>query len=573
MRGRQPSGPEYVESLPGSEQAKQRLRVILETMTGAYGVAEACRRLDISEPRFYQLRAELLQAAIERLEPRPAGRPRQGAAEAASDVAALEARVNELETELRAAQLRQEIAVAMPHLVQEPAQPEKKNARAAETPSPAGLVEEAQEVAASGGNAENVMTPPVVLTDAQGKAPTASEAQHLERLQDSFAMRSLPAAARRRRRGRQQRQATLRRAIRRDVVDFYHWLHQRGSTLEQAAQRLCLTPRTLRQWHRRYQPEPARPSPLGRPAARSDQGIRQAVVDFIKHQGPGIGVPSLLAQFPDLARAELAELVQRYRRVLHERYPTCQRVVHWCVPGRAWAIDWAEPSERRRALPAIDGHYPYLLAVRDLASGYQLCWWPVPQTTSASAIEILAKLFAEHGQPLVMKSDNGPSFRSQDMKDFLERAGVFSLFSPPHWPGYNGAIEAAIGSLKTRTANAAARQGRAGCWSSADVEAARLQANTSRPRRLHGRTPTAVWTEHISVPSIERARFELAVQRHRYLARAELNMEQDEILDHWQNGRLDRKAIQRALVEHDYLLFKGRRLPLRIKRGKVTFFG
>jgi hypothetical protein len=72
---------------------------------------------------------------------------------------------------------------------------------------------------------------------------------------------------------------------------------------------------------------------------------------------------------------------------------------------------------------------------------------------------------------------------------------------------------------------------------------------------------------------VERARFELAVQRHRYLARAELNMDQDEILDHWQNGRLDRKAIQRALVEHDYLLFNGRRLPLMNKPGKVTFFG
>src|SRR5580704_10719277 len=106
-----------------------------------------------------------------------------------------------------------------------------------------------------------------------------------------------------------------------------------------------------------------------------------------------------------------------------------------------------------------------------MASGYQLCWLPVLQPTTAVASAVLAKLFAEHGPPLVLKSDNGSSFRSQGMKDFVERAGVFSLFSPPHWPGYNGAIEAAIGSLKTRTANAAARQGRAGFWTSADVEA------------------------------------------------------------------------------------------------------
>jgi hypothetical protein len=38
----------------------------------------------------------------------------------------LQARVAELETELKAAQLRQEIAAAMPHVVQAPAEPEKK---------------------------------------------------------------------------------------------------------------------------------------------------------------------------------------------------------------------------------------------------------------------------------------------------------------------------------------------------------------------------------------------------------------------------------------------------------------
>jgi transposase-like protein len=125
MRGRQPSGPEYVASLPGSEQAKQRLQVILETMTGDYGVQEACRRLDISEQRFYQLRTELLQAALERLEPRPAGRPPQSQVEE-TDVELLKARVSELEIELKAAQLREEIAVAMPHVVHHPEAAEKK---------------------------------------------------------------------------------------------------------------------------------------------------------------------------------------------------------------------------------------------------------------------------------------------------------------------------------------------------------------------------------------------------------------------------------------------------------------
>jgi hypothetical protein len=138
MRGRSPSGPECVASLPGSEQAKQRLQVILETMTGAYSVPEACRRLEISEQRFYQLRAELLQAAVDRLEPRPVGRPRRSDIGELTDVVALQARVVELEIELRASQLRQEIAAAMPHVVHPPAELEKKTPRRNQRQGPSG---------------------------------------------------------------------------------------------------------------------------------------------------------------------------------------------------------------------------------------------------------------------------------------------------------------------------------------------------------------------------------------------------------------------------------------------------
>jgi len=122
MRGRHPSGPEYVATLDGSSQAKERLQVILETMSGAYGVPEACRRLQISEQRFYQLRSELLQAALQRLEPKPAGRP-AAESDQTDEVRALQARLVELETELRASQLREEIAVAMPHVVKKEPEP------------------------------------------------------------------------------------------------------------------------------------------------------------------------------------------------------------------------------------------------------------------------------------------------------------------------------------------------------------------------------------------------------------------------------------------------------------------
>jgi hypothetical protein len=126
MRGRRPSGPEYVEHLPGSEQAKERLKVVLETISGTCRVQEACQRLGISEPRFHQLRTEAFTAAVEELEPKPSGRKPASVTPEQVQVAQLQEQLAAKEIELRAAQARAEIAVAMPHVVQEPPTREKK---------------------------------------------------------------------------------------------------------------------------------------------------------------------------------------------------------------------------------------------------------------------------------------------------------------------------------------------------------------------------------------------------------------------------------------------------------------
>jgi uncharacterized membrane protein YccC len=114
MRGRIPSGPESVEHLEGSKQAKRRLRLILETMTGTRRVGEACAELGIGEQRFRQLRAELMQAALARLEGLPAGRPRQP--EESAELADLRRQCEELKRALQVAQVREEIALALPRV-------------------------------------------------------------------------------------------------------------------------------------------------------------------------------------------------------------------------------------------------------------------------------------------------------------------------------------------------------------------------------------------------------------------------------------------------------------------------
>jgi hypothetical protein len=79
-----------------------------------------------------------------------------------------------------------------------------------------------------------------------------------------------------------------------------------------------------------------------------------------------------------------------------------------------------------------------------------------------------------------------------------------------------------------------------------------------------------VWESRTHIDPVERVVFELTVERLRFQARTELNIESEEYLDHWRASAVDRHAIERALVEHGHLLFTRRRIPLRIRPGKVA---
>jgi len=90
------------------------LQRIVETLAGQASVADVCAELGIGESRFHQLRSDALQAALDNLEPRPAGRPPQGASPVDARIAELERELRELKWELQACQIRLEPADVLP---------------------------------------------------------------------------------------------------------------------------------------------------------------------------------------------------------------------------------------------------------------------------------------------------------------------------------------------------------------------------------------------------------------------------------------------------------------------------
>jgi transposase InsO family protein len=369
------------------------------------------------------------------------------------------------------------------------------------------------------------------------------------------------------RRGRRARRLHDRRRqdlVRRHAVAVAADIAAVGYTTTEVADLLHVTARTLRQWRHVGLTGEVEARLPGRPARRSAAEDRNAVLGYIDAHGPAVGLPPLRAVFPAIARAELDDLLTRYRRVWRRRHRRPWCVLDWTTPGTVWAVDFAE------APSAVDGVAPYLLAVRDLASGRHLLWQPVRAATASVAADALAALFAVVGPPLVLKSDNGSAFGAPAVMTLLHDYGVLSLFSPPHTPSYNGAVEAGIGSLKARTAAHAARCGRPGYWTWDDVAAARLEANaTARPRGPAGPTPDESWAARASIATGERVSLGRLVEDHRWTARCELGLPPTGPLPVFTGRAVDRIAIRRALVERGVLLFLRRSIPQTIAGRKA----
>ena len=115
--GRPPKGIGHVDALTGPEQEKARLRVILRTISGDLTVGEACRELGVSEARLHGLRHQALQGALDGLLPGRPGPPRIEEPEEARQVRRLEERVEELDLDLEIAEVRAEVALAVPQAV------------------------------------------------------------------------------------------------------------------------------------------------------------------------------------------------------------------------------------------------------------------------------------------------------------------------------------------------------------------------------------------------------------------------------------------------------------------------
>ena len=67
--------------------------------------------------------------------------------------------------------------------------------------------------------------------------------------------------------------------------------------------------------------------------------------------------------------------------------------------------------------------------------------------TAAAAVDKLRMIFATHGLPNTIVSNNGPSFVSTEF-ELLRCNSIEQVLSPPYYPSSNGLAERAVQTVK-----------------------------------------------------------------------------------------------------------------------------
>jgi len=134
-------------------------------------------------------------------------------------------------------------------------------------------------------------------------------------------------------------------------------------------------------------------------------------------------------------RVKTCDACQRSRN-----FPAVAPIQPWEWPERPWSrihVDYAGPLLGHMFLVVVDAHSK---------------WMEVKMTrttTTSTTVTALRSIFATHGIPELIVSDNGSVFTSTAFKDFVQQNGIHHATSAPYHPATNGLAERAVQTFKS----------------------------------------------------------------------------------------------------------------------------
>ena len=111
----------------------------------------------------------------------------------------------------------------------------------------------------------------------------------------------------------------------------------------------------------------------------------------------------------------------------------------WLWPSKPWQhihVDFSGPVVGKMFLLVVDAHlkWPEIIEMNSI--------------TSTQTITEIRRLFATHGLPTQLVSDNGPQFTSEEFATFCKKNGVKHIRCSPYHPVSNGLYERLVQTFK-----------------------------------------------------------------------------------------------------------------------------
>ena len=170
---------------------------------------------------------------------------------------------------------------------------------------------------------------------------------------------------------------------------------------------------------------------------------QKAVLEILHEAHPGIVRMKSLARGPVWwpgIDSDLEEKVKSCKPCQeNKKSPPVAPLHPWEFPGRAWSrlhIDFAGPFLGKMFIVLVDAHSKWL----EVAA--------VPSCSASSVIRFLRTVFATHGLPDQIVSDNGTAFTSDEFQAFLKKNAIRHTTSAPYHPASNGLAERCVQTFK-----------------------------------------------------------------------------------------------------------------------------
>ena len=125
---------------------------------------------------------------------------------------------------------------------------------------------------------------------------------------------------------------------------------------------------------------------------------------------------------------------------LNRNYPEKYSSHSWQYPSKPWErihIDFCGPFRNHMYLIVVDAYCKWPEVIRMSSS-----------TSTSETIKVLLSLFARHGLPDKLVSDNAPQFTSDEFKEFMLNCGILHIKTAPYHPQTNGEAERFVQTFK-----------------------------------------------------------------------------------------------------------------------------